>query len=116
MKFYIDYDFDNWNTYINKERSNKYWASNVKKKEKDVVRYSTLGIKYKGKYPIKMTFTKYFKDKRSDIDNVRLKGLIDGLVSCGVIKNDNLNCILEITIKAKFDENKDGIDVEIEEM
>lgn len=30
MKFYIDYDFDNWNEYIRKERSNKYWASTVR--------------------------------------------------------------------------------------
>ena len=116
MKIYIDYDFDNWNEYIRKERSNKYWASSLKKKEEDVVRYSTIGMKYKGNYPIKMTFTKYFKDKRQDIDNVRLKGIIDGLVKCGVIKNDNLNCIQEIVIKPKFSQEIEGIDIEIEQL
>lgn len=116
MKIYIDYDFDNWNEYIRKERSNKYWASSLKKKEEDVVRYSTIGMKYKGSYPIKMTFTKYFKDKRQDIDNVRVKSLVDSLVRCGIIKNDNLNCVQQITIKACFTDEKDGIEVEIEEM
>lgn len=116
MKIHINYDFDNWNTYINKERSNKFWASKVKKKELDVVRFSTIRTKYEGNYPIKLTFTKYFKDKRQDLDNVRLKGIIDGLVKCGVIKNDNLNCIQEIVIKPKFSQEIEGIDIEIEQL
>ena len=114
MKIYIDYNFDNWNEYINKERSNKFWASKIKKKEIDIVRYSTIGLKYKGTYPIKITFYKYFKDKRQDLDNTRLKGIIDGLVKCGVIENDNLNCVQEIVIKPIFDKTKDGIIIEIE--
>ena len=30
------------------------------------------------------TFYKHFKDKRQDLDNVRIKGILDGLVKCGV--------------------------------
>ena len=116
MKIYIDYGFDNWNTYINKERSNKYWASNVKKKELDIIRYYTIGLKPITKYPVKLVFTKYFKDKRQDLDNVRIKGVIDGLVKCGILKNDNLNCITEIVLKCKFDDTKDGIEIEIKEV
>ena len=113
MIIYIDYDFDNWNEYIRKERSNVYWASKVKKEEADIVRYFTLGKKYKGSYPIKLVITKYFKDKRQDLDNVRIKGVLDGLVKNGVIKNDNLTCINEITLKAEIDKNKKGILIEI---
>lgn len=116
MKFHIDYDFDNWNEYIRKERSNKYWASTIKKKELDIVRYSTIGLKYNGNYPIKITFEKYFKDKRQDLDNIRVKGILDGLVKCGIIKNDNLNCIQEIAFKPIFNDEKVGIDIIIEEM
>ena len=116
MKIHIDYDFDNWNEYIRKERSNKYWASNVKKKEIDIVRYSTIGMKYKGKYPIKITYLKYFKDKRQDLDNVRIKGIQDSLVKLGIIKNDNLNCIQEIVFKPIFSDEKSGIDIIIEEI
>lgn len=114
ISIYINYDFDNWNTYINKERSNKFWASSVKKKELDIIRYSTLNIKPINEYPVKLTFTKYFQDKRQDLDNVRIKGIIDGLVKCGILKNDNLNCITEIVLKAEFSDEKDGILVEIE--
>lgn len=116
MRIYFDYEFPNWNKYIDRERSNKFAASSLKKKELEVVRYHTLGMKYEGDYPIKMTFIKYFKDKRQDLDNVRVKGLIDGLVKCGVIKNDNLNCITEIKIIPEFDKEKEGIEVVIESM
>lgn len=115
MRIYIDYNFPNWNEYINRERSNRFAASSLKKKELEIVRYSTLGMKYEGKYPIRLTFKKYFKDKRQDLDNVRVKGLIDGLVKCGVIKNDNLNCITGIRIIPEFDKIKEGIEVVIEE-
>lgn len=115
MKLFINYNFDNWNTYINKERSNKYWASNVKKKELDIVRYSTLNQKYTGSYPVQMTFKQHFIDKRQDLDNVRIKGIIDGLVKCGVIKNDNLTKIQKIVLEPIFDDIE-GIEIEIEEL
>lgn len=116
MKIYINYEFTTWNEYIKKERSNKYWANNVKKKEEDVIRYSTLGMKYEGKYPVKITFRKYFKDKRQDLDGTNTKILLDGLVRCGVIKNDNLNCINCIVLEPIFDKEKKGIEIEIEEI
>lgn len=115
MKIYINYEFDDWNTYIEKERSNKYWANQRKKEEEKIVKLSTIGKKYNGKYPVKMTFIKYFKDKRKDIDGVRVKSIIDGLVRCGVLKNDNLNCINSIQIIPKFDKIKEGIEIIIEE-
>lgn len=115
MIFYIDYDAPNWNKYINIERSNKFASSNLKKKELAIIKQATQGKKYKGKYPVKITFIKYFKDKRQDLDNVRLKGIIDGLVKCDVIKNDNLNCITEIDIKPEFNKTKKGLLIIIEE-
>ena len=116
MKIYIDYEFITWNKYIEKERSNKYCANNIKKREEDVIRYSTLGMKYNGKYPVKITFRRYFKDKRQDLDGTNLKIIIDGLVRCGVIKNDNLNCINSILLEPIFDKEKQGIEIEIEEI
>ena len=116
MKIYINHEFITWNKYIEKERSNKYWANNIKKKEEDVIRYSTLGMKYQGKYPVKITFRKYFKDKRQDLDGTNLKIIIDGLVRCGVIKNDNLNNIQKLVLEPIFDKEKQGIEIEIEEI
>lgn len=113
MKIYIPYEFDNWNAYIRKERSNKYIGAKVKKEEKNIVGWYTKGLEYKGKYPVKLVITKYFKDKKQDLDNVRIKGVLDGLVANQVIKNDNLNCINEITLKAEFSKEKEGLEIEV---
>lgn len=112
MKLYIDYDFVNWNEYIRYERGNMYHANSVKQKEKDFIVWKLKGKKYNGSYPVTLTFRAHFKDKRRDLDNYRLKGLIDGLVTAGVIKNDNLTCINKIIIEAVID-NQVGVEVEI---
>lgn len=115
MKIFIDYDFPNWNEYINIERKNMYAANKIKQEEKEIVRYSTIGKRYLGNYPVEITFKPYFKDYRRDLDNYRLKGLIDGLVACKVLKNDNLKHIQRIILEPVFD-NKTGIEIEIKEM
>lgn len=115
MKFYFNYEFKNWNEYINIERRNKFYANKIKQQEKNYIRLATIGKKYKGNYPIEIIVKPHFKDHRQDLDNVRIKGLIDGLVSAGVIKNDNLNCIQKITYIPVFDD-KNGIEIEIKEL
>ena len=109
---YIDYDFTDWNRYINAERGNLYRANQIKQDEKRYIGF-TIKKKYEGKYPVTLTVRPYFKDKRRDLDNYRLKGLIDGLVSAGVIKNDNLNCIDKIIVEPIFEDRR-GVIVEIE--
>ena len=116
MKILIPYEFDGWNEYINKERSNRFWANQIKQKEAKIVRACTVNQTYDGKYPVKVIVTKYFDAKRRDLDNVRIKGVLDGLVKCGVIKNDNLNHIQEIVLKAEFSKDKKGLEIEIEEL
>lgn len=114
MKITIRDKILNWNEYIAKERSNLYLASKIKKKELEIVRYATIGMKYTGKYPIKLICTWHFKDKRKDLDNCKLKGVLDGLVKCGVIKNDNLNCITTIIYKSVVD-GEEYLEMEIME-
>lgn len=114
MKLFIEHDFINWNEYIDIERSNKYKANKIKQSEKKVVGYLATK-KYEGKYPISLSFKPHFKNKRRDLDNYRLKGLIDGLVAAGVIKNDNLTCIQKIELKPIFDD-KTGVEIEIKEL
>lgn len=115
MKLYFDYDFINWNEYIDIERSNKFKANKVKQKEKEYVRLVTIGKRYTGKYPIELIIRPHFKDHRKDLDNTRIKGLLDGLVAAGVLKNDNLNCIQRIIYEPIFDSKK-RIEVEINEL
>ena len=113
MKIFIDYDFPNWNEYIKAERGSLYHANAIKQAEKNYIAY-TVKQMYRGKYPVTLTVRPYFKNKRKDLDNFRLKGLIDGLVAAGVIVNDNLKCINKIIIDPIFTD-KEGVEVEITE-
>ena len=115
MKLFIEYMPNNWNQYINAERTNKYIANNIKQREKDVVRYFTRGKKYTGNYPVEIILRPHFKAYRQDLDNFRYKGLLDGLVSAGVLKNDNLKHIQRITLEPIFDD-KYGVEIEIKEI
>ena len=90
-------------------------ANKIKQEEKRIVALSTIGKKYNGKYPVEITFKPHFKDHRQDLDNFRYKGIIDGLVACNVLKNDNLNHIQKITLEPVFD-NKEIIEIEIKEI
>ncbi len=113
MRLFIDYDFLNWNEYIKAERGSKYHANAIKQAEKSFIIW-TVKERYTGNYPVTLTVRPHFKDKRKDLDNFRLKGLIDGLVTAGVIKNDNLNCIDKIIIEAVYSQDI-GVEVEINE-
>lgn len=115
MKLFIPYDPPNWNKYINLERTNKYIANNLKQKEKRIVKQAMKGKKYTGKYPVEIIFKPYFKDRRRDLDNYRVKGLLDGLVSCDVLENDNLRHIQRIVLEPIFTKEV-GVEVEIREM
>lgn len=111
MKIYIDYEPPNWNEYIDIERTNFYKANKIKQQEKRLIKL-LVKEKYKGNYPIELIVKPHFKDHRRDLDNTRIKGLLDGLVSAGVIKNDNLMYIQRIVYEPIFD-NKTGIEMEI---
>lgn len=115
MKFAIPYMPPNWNDYIKLERGSKYGANSLKQKEKGIVKYIMKGKRYTGNYPIEITFRPHFSSRRQDLDNFRYKGLLDGLVSAGVIKNDNLVHIQKITIEPIFDD-KQVVEIEIKEL
>ena len=113
MLIHLNYDFLNWNKYINIERTNKYMANNIKQEEKAYIAL-TVKERYTGDYPVSLTIRPHYQHKKGDLDNFRMKGLIDGLVSAGVIENDNLTKIDKITLEPIFDGNT-GVDVEIKE-
>lgn len=111
MKLFFDHEFTTWNDYIRAERANKYQAAGIKKMEKTYVCFYCKE-KYKGEYPVTLTIRPHFNAKRRDLDNFRMKGLIDGLVAAGVIVNDNLKYIDKIILEAVFDDVT-GVEVEI---
>ena len=115
LKLFIPYEVPNWNKYIDLERGNKYEANKLKQQEKQIVRLLTRGKRYTGYYPVEIIVRPHFSALRQDLDNFRYKGLLDGLVSAGVLKNDNLKHIQRITLEPIFD-NKVGVEIEIKEI
>ena len=103
-----------WNQYINAERTNKFKASAIKKQEKEAVQWIVKNKSYVEGYPCEFIFRPHYKNMRQDLDNFRYKGILDGLVSAGVIDNDKLVHIRKITIEPVFDE-KEVIEIEIKE-
>ena len=115
LKIEIPYVPINWNEYINAERRSFYIANNIKQKEKVIVASCCKGKVYSEGYPCKITFKAHYKRKNTDLDNLRVKGIIDGLVAYKVIENDNLTKIQEIIIKPIFD-NQELLEIEIEKL
>lgn len=110
---YIDYNFPNWNKYIDAERSNKYLASNMKKQEKEIVKLLCRSMKPVENYPVTIIATKYVKNRNTDVDNIRIKGLLDGLVAAGILKNDSLKYIKKVVLQAEVSNTKTGLDIDI---
>lgn len=113
LRLFIDFEPPNWNDYIRTERTNMYKANSIKQREKELIRY-TIKAHWSGSYPVTLIFRPHFQSKRKDLDNFRMKGIIDGLVAAGVIKNDNLNCVNKIILEPVFDDVV-GVEIEIEE-
>lgn len=113
LRLFIDYDFPNWNRFIDAERSCLYKANKIKQDEKKYICMTTRQ-RWEGAYPVTLTVRPHFKNKKRDLDNFRMKGLIDGLVAAGVLKNDNLTCIDKIILEPIFD-NIVGVEIEITE-
>lgn len=111
MLIHLDYEFMGWNDYIRVERGNKYKANNIKQDEKAFIGF-TVRERYTGTYPVTLTLKPHYQHKKGDLDNFRMKGLIDGLVCAGVIENDNLTKIDKIILEPIFDKEI-GVDVEI---
>ncbi len=97
MKFTIQGELPDLNTYINAERGNKYAGASMKKKATDKVVWSIKesGCKDKfGGFYIGITY--YCKDRRKDKDNIAFakKFIFDGLQKAGTIKNDGWDNVL----------------------
>lgn len=115
MKIKIAYMPPNWNEYINMERTNKYMANSLKQKEKKLMNVYTYNKIYIGNYPVEIIFRPHYSAFRQDLDNFRYKGLLDGLVAAGTLKNDNLKHIQKITIDPVFDD-EECVEIEIKEL
>jgi len=104
VRIILNYEFENLNEMIRLSRGNRYGANNQKKQEMMFVKFATLKVPKIKEYPIKIEAIWHVKHKNFDLDNRILKNVLDGLVNARILKNDNYNCINEITYKAVIDD------------
>ena len=113
MKIIIPMKLDNWNDIIGKCRGNKYGANYHKKAEMRGIALYLNKIPKIEKYPIKLGFEWHIKSAISDLDNKSIKSILDCMQNIGILENDNIKYINEITYKAIKD-NSDYVEMEIE--
>ena len=92
MKLTIHGDLVDLNTYINKERGNRYAAAAIKEEETRRVYWECKSQKIGHiKNPVFIAFTWFCKNKKKDKDNISSMGkkyILDGLDKAGVLIND----------------------------
>ncbi len=83
------------NEYINECRSNRFAGAKMKKSiENDIAVFINKLPVFKN--PIHITFNWIEKDRKRDLDNIAFakKFILDALVKCGKMKDDNRNYVL----------------------
>lgn len=114
MKIIINYKLSNWNDIINANRRNRYIGARLKKVEMGYIKYFLLNKPKIVKYPIKIVCIWHTKNFGSDLDNKSLKAVLDEMQELGILENDNISHISEITYKAIKDK-RDYLEMEIYE-
>lgn len=91
MKIVVAGEFVSLNKYIDAERKNLHSAAKIKKESTESVAWSTLGVLPVKNYPVKINFTWYCKNERTDPDNIAFakKYILDGLVQSRVLVSDS---------------------------
>ncbi|MHC5375606.1 RusA family crossover junction endodeoxyribonuclease [Enterococcus sp. LJL120] len=118
MKIIIDGELADLNTFINEQRKNKYGGAAMKKANtaKCAAAFTPIRAR-KLKLPITIHVTWVCKDKRKDKDNIAFakKFLLDGMIQCGLLKNDGWSEIAGFTDSFEIDKENPRIEVELEE-
>lgn len=112
MKFLIDMKLDNWNDTIKYCRYNKFSANTRKQEEMSAIEYFIKNLPKISKYPIKIVFKWHIKRSNSDLDNKSCKAILDCMQKIGILENDDIKHITEITHIAIKDK-KEFVEVEI---
>lgn len=117
VRKFIDYKFPTLNEYINAERTNRYIAHNIKKQATRAVELICRKETPVEIYPVRIVFKWHIWNRSNDLDNTAFarKCILDGLQKAGILKNDNLTCIIEL--RDVFVRSKEfGVEVIIEEV
>lgn len=119
MKVVIQGELIDLNKFINAQRANKFGGAKLKKQETQRCAAAFAPIRAKRlKLPINLHITWYCKDKRKDKDNIRfaVKFIQDGMIECGLLKNDGWSEISGYSDSFVVDKENPRVEVELEEM
>lgn len=114
MKIIMPLKLNNWNDIIAQCRANKYYANTHKKQEMKDIGWFVREIPPITKYPVKMRFIWHIKNVRSDLDNKSVKSILDCMQNLGILENDNIKHINQITHIAVKD-TTEYVEMEIED-
>ena len=100
----IPYRFMSFNQYINECRKNKYSGARAKKKIQNDIGWYIRQLPVFDK-PIKIHFHWIEENKRRDLDNVfyAKKFILDSMVECGRLQDDNRKFVQGFTDSIAYD-------------
>lgn len=105
------------NTYINKERTNKFMAHKIKKEETEIIAMLCKVQRLEPmESPVNILYQFYCKNKKKDKSNIAamaIKSIEDGIVTAGVLTNDGWKDISGFQTEWYIDEKEPRIEVTI---
>jgi len=89
-------EFTTLNQYIDKERGNRFAAAKIKKDETERAMYAMRGCEAARIYPVRIMFSWYTADLRTDTDNISFaqKFILDAMVKAGILENDSRRFVI----------------------
>lgn len=112
----IPYKFPSLNEYVNACRTNQYKGAEMKKRIERDISYFINGLP-PFENPIKIHFHWIEGNKKRDLDNICFakKFILDSMVKCGKLKDDNRKIVTGFTDSFSYDKETKVI-LEIEEI
>jgi hypothetical protein len=107
--------FSTLNEYIEAERGNFHTAARLKKQQTRSVQLDTIGILPVTEYPVRITFTWFCKNIRTDPDNICFakKSILDGLQVSHVLAGDGWKHIAGFEDIFYVDKEDPRVEIEI---
>lgn len=99
MQVTIEHRFTSLNEYILAERTSRFRAADIKKRETEIARLSVIGSRPIALYPVEIICQWFRTDQRTDPDNIEfaVKFILDGFVKAGLLKSDGWKFIKSIS-------------------
>ena len=112
----IPYKFPSLNAYINACRINRYAGAKMKAEVEHDISWFVKDLP-RFKNPVEIHFHWIEGNKRRDLDNICFakKFILDAMVKCGKLKDDNRKCVTAFTDSFSYG-NETKVILEIEEV